>query len=392
MRLPFIAAMLLCASALAELPDATIPDSLGVNIHFTDAAPGELEELAGAGFKFVRMDFAWVAIEKEKAQYDFSAYERLLDSLDRNHLRAVLILDYNNTLYNNDLSPNTDESRDAFAKFAAAAVTHFKNRGVLWEMWNEPNIDQFWHPKRSAEDYAKLAVTVGKAIKSAAPREPFIGPACSAFDWPFLETCFKAGCLDYFDAVSVHPYRNDAPETAAADYAKLRDLIAKYSKGKSLPILSGERGFSSHTPGGYTQQQQADYLARQWLTNLSNRVGLSIWYDWHDDGPDPNENEHHFGVVGYESNRGTNPLYAPKPAYFAAKKLIDQLRGFTFSKRIALEHDDDYCLLFTRGKQRKMVVWTRSTHTRMAMIPGIANAIALHSTPTYIDWTPEQDH
>src|SRR5206468_2517289 len=47
----------------AELPGPTLPDGLGVNIHFTDARPGELEMLAAAGFKFVRMDFDWARIE-----------------------------------------------------------------------------------------------------------------------------------------------------------------------------------------------------------------------------------------------------------------------------------------------------------------------------------------
>jgi hypothetical protein len=40
----------------ASLPGPAIPDGLGVNIHFTDPRPGEMEMLADAGFKFVRMD------------------------------------------------------------------------------------------------------------------------------------------------------------------------------------------------------------------------------------------------------------------------------------------------------------------------------------------------
>src|SRR4051794_22155318 len=98
-------------------------------------------------------------------------------------------------------------------------------------------------------------------------------------------------------------------------------------------------------PGGYTEQQQADYLARQWLINLSQDVRLSIWYDWHDDGPDPRENEHHFGTVHHDYRAGQSPVYEPKASYVAAEKLIDELRGFIFTKRIPLGSDGDYCLL-----------------------------------------------
>ncbi len=49
------------------------------------------------------------------------------------------------------------------------------------------------------------------------------------------------------------------------------------------------------------EETQAKLLARQWLSNLANDIPLSIWYDWRDDGPDPKEREHHFGMVRFPS-------------------------------------------------------------------------------------------
>src|SRR5262249_17720616 len=157
-----------------------------------------------------------------------------------------LILDYRNDLYDDGLSPHTDEGRAAFAKWAAAAVSRYKGRGVLWEMYNEPNIKQFWHPEPNVDDYVRLAIATGRPVRAVAPKEKYIGPACSTMDFKFLEGCFKGGVLEYFDAVTVHPYRPKNPETVEADYAKLKDLIAQYApKGKSIPIFSGEWGYSS---------------------------------------------------------------------------------------------------------------------------------------------------
>ncbi|MCY3021900.1 MAG: hypothetical protein NTW87_23055, partial [Planctomycetota bacterium] len=115
----------------ATLPGPVIPEGLGVNIHFTDPKAGEMKMLAEAGFGIVRMDFAWNGTEKKKGEYDFKPYERLLASLEPHKLRALFIFDYSNRLYDQGLSPCSDEGREAFAKWAAAAAVHFKGRGIL---------------------------------------------------------------------------------------------------------------------------------------------------------------------------------------------------------------------------------------------------------------------
>jgi len=352
----------------AELPNLAVPEAVGVNIHFTDPQPGEMKMLAAGGFRWVRMDFNWGAIERDKGKYDFSAYDRLLAALEPHKVRALLILDYSNEHYDHGLSPASDEGRKAFARWAAAGARHFRGRGALWEMYNEPNIG-FWRPKPDVDQYIKLALEVGKALRQAAPEEMYIGPATSGIDFAFLEACFKAGLLDYWSAVSVHPYRQTAPETAAAEYARLRRLIAKYApKGKTTAILSGEWGYSSvwRGIGGVTQGK---YLPRQWLTDLANEVPLSIWYDWHDDGPDPKEGEHHFGTVRHEYRAGREPVYDPKPAYLAAKTLTTVLAGFAYNKRLAVGSADDYVVMFSKGDEVRLAAWTTSPTPRTVLIP-----------------------
>ena len=352
----------------AELPKLAVPETCGVNIHFTDPVPGEMKMLAEGGFRWIRMDFGWGGTERIKGKYDFGAFDRLLAALDAHQIRAVLILDYSNHHYDKGLSPASDEGRKAFARWAAAGVTHFRGRGVVWEMYNEPNIS-FWKPKPDVKQYVKLALEVGKALRAAAPEEIYVGPATSTFDFGFLEECFKAGLLDYWSAVSVHPYRQTAPETAAADYARLRKLIAKYApKGKQIPILSGEWGYSTAWPH-CDEAKQGKYLARQWLVDVANEVPISIWYDWHDDGVDPKEGEHHFGTVRHDRHADRNPIYDPKPAYLAAKTLTTALGGFTFSKRLAVGDENDYVLLFAKGSEVRLAAWTTSLVPHAVLIP-----------------------
>jgi hypothetical protein len=341
-----------------------------VNIHFTDPRPGEMEMLAQAGFRWVRMDANWAGTEREKGVYDFSAYDRFLDTLDKHGIRALLILDFFNALYDNGMSPVSDEGVAAFARWAAAMVHHFHGRGVLWEMYNEPNSDEFWRPKANAQQYAKLAVAVAKAVREVEPDETLfgpaivgvIGPSMVAVDGPeathFLETCFTAGLLEYWGGVSVHPYRRTVPETVAVDYARLRPLIDQYApKNKTVPILAGEWGYCNVWET-MDEAKQADYLAREFLTNLANNIPLTIWYDWHDDGLDPKDPEQHFGTVAFPYFENETPVYRPKPAYWAAKTLTTALNGYRFEKRLAIGGDTDYVFEFVNGEKKRYVAWS----------------------------------
>src|SRR5436309_12476331 len=82
------------AAAAEPFPPPSIPDALGVNIHFTDPKPGEMEMLSSAGFRWVRMDLNWGGTERAKGEYDFSAFDRLMTALEKHGVRAFFILDY----------------------------------------------------------------------------------------------------------------------------------------------------------------------------------------------------------------------------------------------------------------------------------------------------------
>ena len=341
-----------------------------------------MEMLAAAGFRWVRMDFSWEGTERRAGEYNFAGYDRLLRSLDRFGIRALLILDYSNPLYDQGLSPHTEEGRKAFARWAAAAAVHFKDRGVLWEVWNEPNLRQFWKPQGNAQHYAKLARETCDAVHLAAPGSLCIGPATSRIPLDFIGQCFENGLLGVWDAVSVHPYRSQAPETVLPEYEALRREIRRYAPaGRVIPVISGEWGFSSIATQ-MTPERQGDYLARQFLTNLSAGVPISIWYDWHDDGADEKEKEHHFGTVAFPYHAGREPVYDPKPAWDAAKKLTSELAGFRFEERVQLANPEDFALLFRKGTERKAAAWTISGLETEVTVCGVKRQLT--ASPQYI--------
>lgn len=362
-----------------SLPPLVLPQGVGVNIHFTRGHERDLDLIAAAGFRFIRMDFVWSSTERVRGEYDWSAYDELTDQLERRGLRALYILDYSNPLYEDTVvarnpisgreerttaSPQQPESVAAFARWAAAAAAHFQGRGILWEIWNEPNIS-FWRPRPDVQQYTTLALATCRAVRAADPEAVLLAPASSGFPWEFLEEFFRSGILEYLDAVSVHPYRSysQAPETVAGDYRRLRALIERHAppEGRSRPIVSGEWGYATHARGGVSLETQAAFLVRQQLVNLLHGVPLSIWYDWKNDGPDADDPEHNFGTV-------THAL-EPKPNYRAVRTLTRELHGYRIARRIETGQAEAYVLLMVSDKGAPKLVGWSATESRTVELP-----------------------
>lgn len=331
------------------LPERIIPDPFGVEIHFTRASQQELDYLAAGGFKWVRMDLFWHTIEKEPGRYDFSEYDVLVHAMQQRGIRVILILDYGNPLYDQGFPPASSGGQEAFARFAAAAARRYHGAGVVWDLWNEPNLDHFWPPESNATQYGQLALEAIAAIRRVDPTALIVGPALCGYEWPYWHTLGKMGLFSKVDAVTVHAYGVTDPESLIGPHLHLRSLLTSYHPHWKVPILSGEWGFPT-TKDGLSETQQAQYLVRQWLFNLSHDIHLSIWYDWRDDGTDPHDPEQNFGTVRHD--------YAAKPAYHAARTLATTLEGYRFLRRIPVGRAEDYLLLFQNENRVALAAWT----------------------------------
>src|SRR3569623_707855 len=76
----------------ATLPSLTVPEGVGVNIHFSKGYEKDLDLIAAAGIKVVRADFPWAEIERYQGVYDWSAYDELAEKLVKRGIRPMFIL------------------------------------------------------------------------------------------------------------------------------------------------------------------------------------------------------------------------------------------------------------------------------------------------------------
>lgn len=345
----------------------SIPNGFGVSVHYTGNMI-DTDLIKDAGFKVVRKDIFWSQVEQEKGIFDFktTGYDDLTNSLVENEIRPYYILGYSNKLYENNRSIVTQSGREAYINYVDKVTSRYKNKGIIWEIWNEPNI-QYWETKPNFYDYSTLIKEASKVIKNNDPTGTVVAPALSGLSdesLTWLDKILKTGTLDYIDGLSVHPYRTQTPETVISDYKKLRTLLSKYSD-KNITLISGEWGYSTAQGTGtnnFNEYTQANYLVRMFLINLLSDVPISIWYGWKNDGTDISNKEQNYGIV-------QNDIKMSKKAYLAVNALNHNLNGYELKERIDVGDPNDYVLRFVNENNDSVIVFWTSKEAHKTTIP-----------------------
>ncbi len=354
-----------------HLGDGSVPNGLGINIHVSGDAPTQFERIRAAGFRLVRTDLLWAETEQERGVYDWRAADRLAADLQHAGLTPLFILAYSNPLYARRLpgrpdspslayaAPQQGPARAAFMRFARTAAARY-GAAAIWEVWNEPD-HNFGQPP-DLRDYVGFATEVCGQIRAVAPDAAVIGPAASGFRWSLLRDFIAADRSGCFDALSVHPYRDEPPESVLKDWAAAASRAAQCGRGACPTVVSGEWGYSS-VAGVLSEEQQAEFVARAYLLNLSAGIPLSIVYDWQDDGPDRAEKEANFGLIDFAGRA--------KAAHRLLTGLTRDLSGLQYLGRIDTGDARQFLLAFGRdGATRKLVGWSASGRSSTATLPG----------------------
>jgi hypothetical protein len=94
-----------------------------------------------------------------------------------------------------------------YANALAYLINEFGDSVNLWEIWNEPNVSQFWCDQSSdALAYTDLLRHAYTQAKIVDPDSVLLGGALAGTDSVYLQEMYDANADDYYDALSVHPY------------------------------------------------------------------------------------------------------------------------------------------------------------------------------------------
>lgn len=326
----------------------------GAQTHFGQFRPGVddiLDLIKVAGIGWVRDEVYWSEIEKEKGTFRFPhAYDYYLMAARARGIQVLLILDFSNCLYTGSekRAPATETERQAFARYCREVVTRCAPLGVRhYEIWNEPNASTFWRPQPNPEDYVRLLETAYRACKEADPGATVLGCSTAGVDLDFIGRVMRAGGAGFMDGVSFHPYCQPLPP----ERRLLTDISKVIKLAPDKPLWITEFGYPTHAgAAGVDEETQANYLVRAFLlARTFPAVNRFSWYDFQNDGEDPDEGEFNFGLVRMNKT--------PKPAYGAYKTMASLVKGLPPAE-LRVE-GDTYVLRFGEGKELLFAVWRR---------------------------------
>ncbi len=247
-------------------------------------------------------------------------------------------------------------------------------------------------PIRAAQ-FGPFLLHVARRIKEDGQAAPatVAAPGMISLDDAFLEDIFHerdgAGrtSLAYLDAVSLHPYRKGPPETvvtgsvdtrggygssgtATTPGSGVRGVMSPHNRatnpeGRDVKLVATEFGYSNYVPDSdhpvdfmyCTSEDHPRLAVRTLLMQLVAGVPLTIWYEWEDAGTDPNDREHHLGIVDAYGN--------PKPAHQAVKTMFSTLNNSEYVSRMQVgDPATDWMLRFRRDDGRTLyALWTTGT-------------------------------
>ncbi len=293
------------------------------------------EHLARLGVKWARCQTGWARTETKKGEFDFAWLDKVVDSLLKIGIQPWFNLGYGNTLYTTGpphpsavgwAPMNSQEARGAWVRYTTRIGERYAGRVKHWEIWNEPNIANFWQPgKPSGKDYVELVKLTAPVLRKTVPGCTLIGGAFAGLSSPdYVEDCFEAGLGNLVDRISYHPYRAVPEDNYATDLTALRGIIHRYKPG--MPVWQGENGAPStnNSTGAlrefeWDEVRQAKWLLRRLITDISLGVEVTSYFQT----VDMVNYVWSSGQSGMTNSKGVlrGNVYTPKSSYYALQNL-----------------------------------------------------------------------
>lgn len=284
LRWRLVLLVLMTAAALQCV--AAEPLRMGINLLWIPGDAATLRErfrkTRALGITEVRLDWEWRQAESRRGSYDWSKFDLLVRTAREEGVDLLPIVHYApawalrterkpDDVY--ELAPRDDAFAD-YANFLLASIQRYGPKGnapgpfvpiVHWEVWNEPNIRQFWGPKPDPAAFARLMQVVQKTLAPVRSTIRIVHAGLAKADVEFMWSLWDANPRhgDSFDILSVHPYVFDWSDGVRAPDAMDRD--------ESKPA---EMGFVGSV-------KDAGYLGKvfnlQLFMTLRGAAGKPIW-------------------------------------------------------------------------------------------------------------------
>jgi hypothetical protein len=319
-----------------------------------------LDIAKAAGFSWGRADLLWSLVEHSPNVYDWRFFDQLVSALQSRGMKALLILDYGNSLYTGDptLPPTTPDQVTAFGNFAQAAAQHFAGTGTLFEVWNEPDFAVAWPLVPSPAQYAALATEAIKRVHQGDPNALVTTGGTANFNESFTNSFLKLGGGNGANGIGVHPYDIQNPPLDFVDQlVALQSTISQYLS-PAPPVWDTEAGFSAtdySTPAGNGFDPIALFIQsaktpERLLMSCAAGLPIYIYFNLRDAATDPTNRLHNFGLIAND--------YSSKPALVAVQTLASVARNRTYAGLVHTAPSSLVAMRFDGTSDQVFAVWS----------------------------------
>jgi polysaccharide biosynthesis protein PslG len=260
----------------------------------------------------VREGLLWHQIEPVEGRFDWSTMDGVIEGLRSTGIEPLLTV-YGSPPWANGVPESTprhflhlpargpalDAWLDEYSDFLAAAVERYHEFVRRWEIWNEPNLVEFWSPRPDPVAYRQVYETLRQTILRVDPTAEVAVGGLGSLTLPpavpgipgvaFLRALLSQG--PPIDNVAIHPYTSDnlSPsvhipgEKNFDDIGLVHRLLA--AEGEDAAIWVTEWGWSSAAIG---ERLQAQYVntSLELLEHRFSFVRVATYFLDHDLPPD----------------------------------------------------------------------------------------------------------
>ena len=207
-----------------------------------DTAREEIALMRQAGIGWARADFSWTGVQGQDRAWHFENLDETVAWAGDGGVKLLPILNYDTPW----ASP-AYRHLDLWLDYVRHVVNRYKDRLRYWEVWNEPNLKNFWRETPDPAAYTTLLKATCQEIKKIDPDLVVLLGGMAGVPWEFIEGIYEAGGGAFFDVMNVHPYQYPrSPEQPLVDNLhKLRELMARHGDGDK-PIWITEIGWPTH--------------------------------------------------------------------------------------------------------------------------------------------------
>ena len=256
----------------------TSPTAFGSQLYAADDAARSVGMLASLGAKYARVS----------VQVPQSFLDAVVGAATAHGLRVILLSAY--AAQPVDLSAYALAATEVQARYAAA--------NPIWEIWNEPNLPQYWNGSPDVGAYLEVLAATATALRAAGATDIWTG-GTSGVDLSWIYNLATRGAFRSATGCAVHSYK--PPGFARTEYIQAVSFLPP-----GVALHTTETCISSSVG------DQSEFFTQMWYLHRELQLPTFIWCEFRDGdaGDHPPFNET-YGLV--------NPNYSIKSVYAAVQ-------------------------------------------------------------------------